>query len=100
MKKKKIYKARKTSVKLKELHVKGTLPFPATENLHVNPNNPTHHADIVNVLYALQGNVLLSFYSRTQGFNVEECRISFNENLARALINILCQQINYYPSKT
>lgn len=80
-----------------QIQIKGYQIIPPTEGLSVNPNNPTHHADIINVLFSNEGLALISFFSRTPGLNVEECRVSFSHALAKKIVDLFCQQLNYYP---
>ncbi len=80
-----------------QIQITGYQTIPPTEGLSVNPNNPTHHADIINVLFSNEGLALISFFSRTPGLNVEECRVSFSHALAKKIVDLLCQHLNYYP---
>ncbi len=80
-----------------QIQIKGWEIVPGTEGLPINPNIPTHHADIVNILVSGEGLALISFFSRTPGLNVEECRVSFSHVLAKKIVDLLCQQFNYYP---
>lgn len=80
-----------------EIQIRGKQPIPPIEDLSVNPNNPTHHADIINLLFSNDGLAMISFFSRTPGLNVEECRVSFSHALAKKIVDLLCEQLNYYP---
>jgi len=82
-----------------EMKTKGLQALPATEGLSFNPNIPTHHADIVSILHSSEGLAMISFFSRTPGLNVEECRVSITNALAKQIIDILCMRLDYYPSK-
>ena len=88
------------AIKPIQIQIKGNEPIPQTENLPINPNNPTHHADIINILFSNDGLALISFFSRTPGLNVEECRVSFSQALAKKIVDLLCKQLNYYPQST
>ena len=80
-----------------QIQIKGTETLPSTKDLSINPNNPTHHADIINILVSNNGLALISFFSRAPGQNVEECRVSFTHALAKKIVDLLCKQLNYYP---
>jgi hypothetical protein len=92
-KKKKLAKIKKPI----QIQIKGTEILPPIEGLSINPNNPTHHADIINVLFSNDGLALMSFFSRSLGLNIEECRVSFSHALAKNVVDLLCKQLNYYP---
>jgi len=96
MKKKKLDKVNKPT----QIQIRGYQPLPPTEGLSVNPSNPTHHADIINVLFSNDGLALISFFSRTPGLNVEECRVSFSHALAKRIVDLFCQHLNYYPQSS
>ena len=91
-------KKTKTTTPIK-VQAKGWEPVAGIEGLNINPNIPTHHADIINVLFSSEGLALISFFSRTPGCNVEECRISFTHALAKRIVDMFCQHLNYYPEK-
>jgi hypothetical protein len=95
MKKIKIDKVKKSA----QIQIKGFQIIPPTEGLPVNSNIPTHHADIVNLLFSNDGLALISFFSRTPGLNVEECRVSFSHALAKKIVDLIAQQLDYYPQK-
>ena len=82
-----------------EVKISGVTPLPAIESLPSNPNIPTHHADIVNMMMSSDGLALLSFFSRTPGANIEECRISFSHEMAKKIANMVCIQLDYSPQK-
>lgn len=92
--------AKKIKVKgtdiLKKTELKPLQIAPPIKGLTPNPNLPTHHADIISVLASTDGMALLSFYSRTPGMHVEECRVSFTFTLAKKIIELLSQQINQH----
>lgn len=77
--------------------ITGIEPLPQIDGLPFNPNNPTHHADIVNVMTTNEGDVLLSFFSRTPGRNIEECRVAFNNSLAKNLVQLINKRFNFFP---
>jgi hypothetical protein len=87
------------SKKLTKIHITGTQIIPPAENLPTNPNIPTHHADMVSFLFGNDGSTLVGFFARTQGINVEECRVSFSKILAEKIVDILSSNLNYYPQK-
>jgi len=82
------------------IEITGSQILPPHENLPSNPNLPTHHADMVSFLFSSDGLTLARFFSRTPGFNIEECRVSFSQVLAKRIIDILSTQFNYYPQKS
>lgn len=92
-------KKRKTveSKRPAQIKIKGCEAISPIEGLPINPNIPTHHADIVNTLFSNDGLTLISFFSRTPGLNVEECRVSFSHTLAKKIVDLFCQHLNYYP---
>jgi len=83
-----------------QIQIKGWETIRPTEGLPINPNIPTHHADIVNTLFSNDGLTLISFFSRTPGLNVEECRVSFSHALAKKIVDLFCQRLNYYPQSS
>lgn len=87
----------KKAIKSLELKITGNQTIPPTEGLPVNPNIPTHHADIVNMLISNEGLALIRFFSRAPGLNVEECRVSFTHVLAKKIVDLICKNLNYYP---
>jgi hypothetical protein len=93
MKKRKRVESKKPT----QILIKGLQAIPPTEGLPINPNIPTHHADIINILFSTDGLALISFLSRTPGLNVEECRVSFSHALAKKIVDLFCQHLNYYP---
>ena len=88
------------SKKPTQIQIKGWQTIPPTEGLPINPNIPTHHADIVNVMFSKEELTLISFFSRTPGLNVEECRVSFTHALAKKIVDLFCQHLNYYPQSS
>jgi hypothetical protein len=80
-----------------DIQIRGLEAVRGVEGLNVNPNIPTHHADMINVLFSSEGLALISFFSRTPGLNVEECRISFTHVLAKKIVDLFCRHLNYYP---
>lgn len=82
----------------KEVSVLGTQVLPPHPDLPVNPNIPTQFANIVNVLSGADEVVLLSFFSRSLGLNVEQCRVTIPNNLAIRLVDLLCDAVKYYPA--
>ena len=80
-----------------QIQIKGIQVIPPTEGLPINSNIPTHHADIINILFSNDGLALISFFSRTPGLNVEECRVSFSHALAKQIVDLFCKHLNYYP---
>jgi hypothetical protein len=86
--------------KIDQFQITGTQKLPPDVNLPTNPNLPTHHSDMVSFLFSNDGSTLARFFSRTPGINVEECRVSFSQSLAKKIVDILSSQFNYYPQKT
>ena len=86
-------KVKKTS----EMKITGTQTLPVFEGLPVNPNIPTHHADLVNIMIGTDGLALIRFFSRVPGLNVEECRISLSHVLARKLVDLITQNLDRFP---
>ena len=93
MKKRKKVESKKPT----QIQIKGWQVIPPTEGLPTNSNIPTHHADIINILVSNDGLTLISFFSRTHGLNVEECRVSFSHGLTKKIVDLFCQYLNYYP---
>ncbi|MCG2709369.1 MAG: hypothetical protein L6246_03480 [Thermodesulfovibrionales bacterium] len=96
MKKKKADEVKKPT----QIQIKGYQTIPPTEGLPINSNIPTHHADIINILFSNDGLALISFFSRAPGLNVEECRVSFSHALAKKIVDLVCQHLNYYPQSS
>jgi hypothetical protein len=86
--------------KLDQFQIKGSQILPRDENLPTNPNLPTHHSDMVSFLFSNDGSTLARFFSRTPGINVEECRVSFSQSLAKKIVDILSSHFDYYPQKS
>ena len=86
--------------KTDEIHIEGSEPVGKLANLNTNPNIPTHHADMIGCLFGTDGSTLISFFARTPGLNVEECRISFSQELAKRIVDIFSSHLNYYPQKS
>ena len=84
---------RNTSAKIT---ISGSQTLPAIDGLTFNPNLPTHHADLVNMATNNEA-VLLSFFARTPGFNMEECRVSISHHMAKKLVDLICNQFHYCP---
>ena len=64
-----------------------------------NPNLPTLFADMVQFLNRSDGFGILRFFSRIPGANIEVTRISANHDLLKRLAEILCHNLNYYPTQ-
>lgn len=84
---------------LTQIRIKGTEIVPGNPDIPINSNIPTHHADIVHLLFSVEGQTLISFFSRTPGLNVEECRVSLENGLAKKLVDLICKNFDYYPQK-
>jgi hypothetical protein len=82
------------------LKVEGSEIIPQIRNFVTNPNIPTHHADMVSCLFGSDGSTLISFFARTPGINVEECRVSFSQVLAKKLVDMISSHLDYYPQKS
>jgi len=87
----------KKAIQTQERKITGAQIVPPVDGLPVNPNIPTHHADIANMLITQEGLALIRFFSRTPGMNVEECRVSFSHVLAKKIVDLICLNLNYYP---
>jgi hypothetical protein len=98
MKKNKNNEIRKSAKPIK-IQANSWEPIVGIEGLDINPNISTHHADIIHALFSSEGLALISFFSRTPGRNVEECRISFTHALAKRIVDLFCQHLDYYPEK-
>ncbi len=91
-------KKKESPKKTRQIVISGTqiLP-PHAEGLEVNLNIPTHHVNIANVMTSNDGMMLISFFTRIPGHNIESCRISIPQQTAVKLVDIICQQLNYFP---
>ena len=83
-----------------QFQITGEQTIPPIEGFPVNPNLPTHHVDIVNFQFSNDGLTMISFFSRTPGRNVEECRVSFSNTLAKKIVDLVCQHLHYYPQSS
>lgn len=83
-----------------QIKLTGTQSLPALEDLPVNFNIPTHHADMVNIMISTDGFALIRFFSRVPGLNVEECRVSISHVLAKKLVDLLINSLNQFPQNS
>lgn len=85
--------------KLKEIQIKGTTILPACEDLPTNENIQTLYSDIVNIFFSRGSLGHLSFFSRTVGKNVEQCRVVVPYETLKDVVTLICNNIDYYPQK-
>jgi|WetSurMetagenome_2_1015567.scaffolds.fasta_scaffold136043_2 hypothetical protein len=83
--------------KVREVLVSGIQTLPPLEGLEMNLNIPTHHVNIANIMASNDGLVLISFFSRIPGHNIETCRISMPQQTVKKMVDIICQQLSYSP---
>jgi hypothetical protein len=91
-------KEKMEEVQKKEYVVKGSEILPAEANMPSNPNLQTLFADIVSIITRNDGFSILRFYSRAPGLNIEQCRVALPQQITKALVDVLCQTLAYYPS--
>lgn len=97
-------KKKKTSinpiVQNSEVEIAGTAMLPNSDpNLPTNPNVQTFFADIVQVLSRNDGLSIIRWLSRTPGVNLELSRIVTTHAVLKSLTDILCRQLDHYPTK-
>lgn len=86
-----------SSPKMNELSISGTQLLPALDGLEVNVNLPTHYVNIANIMASSDGMMLINFFTRIPGHNIETCRISLPHQTAKKMVDIICQQLDYRP---
>ena len=62
-------------------------------------NTPTSYTDMVNIAISSDGFVLLRFFSAIPDLIIENHRTILKPDVAKSLIDMLCELTGYYPQK-
>lgn len=62
-------------------------------------NTPTSFSDNIMIAKASDGSILIRFISDIPDLKIENHRTIIRHNLAKKMIDILCDKTEYYPTK-